>query len=200
MRWPETCNEASKPKSFWKPILPSRSPDPLAIATALTTLTAGRYNELVATDYILHLVRPPNNVVVGLLELVARIKYWCISTILNGSSVNKRSHSFALFVQIATVRFQGNHVIGDARLLLTTCKRCYEFCDYSTAAAIVQALESTCIAYLGGTISSAKRTWNMVWPLSHLSALLHQDQYIILEEVDSCIPRIGMTHVLNYTV
>ena len=101
-------------------MLPSRSPDPLAVATALTTLKAGRYNELVATAYILHPVRPPNDQVVDLLRLVTRVKYWCTSTILNGSSVNKRSHSFALFVQIATVRFQGNHIIDDARLLLTT--------------------------------------------------------------------------------
>jgi hypothetical protein len=67
------------------------------------------------------------------------------------------------------------------------------------AAAIVQALESTYITRLGGMILSAKRTWNIVWPLPHLSALLHQDQYRILEEIDSCIPRIGMTHVLIQT-
>ena len=67
---------------------------------------AGRYNKLVATDYILHLVRPPNDLVVDLLELITRVRYWCTSTILNGGSENKRSDLFALFVQTATVRFQ----------------------------------------------------------------------------------------------
>jgi hypothetical protein len=74
------------------------SRDPLAIATALTTLLADLHNRVVAADkmaVIRHLL--------DLVKFSEKIKYWTMSNILDGHSVDARGRSFAQFVIMAMV-------------------------------------------------------------------------------------------------